>query len=103
MSAPQCARRIVWIAAISLAVLSPTALASEQGRVAANQVQLESYREFLNTYLYTHAGHSRGPSGAQHDLARDNIKALMESYGLSVVFETFTYNGQTWENVVGTM
>ena len=76
--------------------------ATDMGQAAANAVSQSSYQNYLNTYLYTHTGNSRGaPNGAQHNLARDNIKSLMESYGLSVALESFSYGGTGW-NVVGT-
>jgi hypothetical protein len=74
--------------------------ATDEGQEAANQVSATIYDSYLNLYLFTHTGHNRGMNGAQHDPCRDNIKALFESYGLPTVFETFTYSGQTWENVV---
>jgi len=75
-------------------------MASDEGQAAADQVNQSYYQNYLNLYLYTHAGHNRGPNGAQHDPARDNIKNLFTSFGLPAWFETFTYNGQVWENVV---
>ncbi len=80
----------------------PAATATDEGQAAAEQVSLASYQNFMNNYLYTHVGQSRGPNGAQHDPARNNIKALFESFGLPTVYETFTYGGQTWENIVAT-
>ncbi len=76
------------------------AVASEEGQAAANQVSTNNYQTLMNLHLYTHTGNSRGPSGAHHDLARNNIKTLFESYGLPTYYDTFTYSGGTWENVV---
>ena len=47
-------------------------------------------------------GDNRG-YGPEHDLARENIFAELESYGLSVVLEPFQYNSVTYYNVVATM
>jgi hypothetical protein len=69
--------------------------------VLAFGVTVATYRYFLDDELYTHAGDNRG-YGAQHDLARANIFAAMEGYGLSVQLEPFVYNSQTYYNVVGT-
>ena len=80
--------------------LAPSALASEEGMAAANQVSLASYDDFLANWLYTRTGHSRGPSGPQHDLARDNILALFRSYGLQADLEPFVYSGRQGVNVV---
>ncbi|MBP7747609.1 MAG: M28 family peptidase [Phycisphaerae bacterium] len=78
------------------------ALASNEGQAAAEQVSVASYQGFMNNWLYTHSGQSRGPNGAQHDPARDNILSLFQSYGLSAALEPFTYGGQSGENVVAT-
>jgi hypothetical protein len=103
VNAKQRSWQVAWILSIGLSVaLAWTAAASDMGMAAADQVSLSSIQGFLNYSLYTHTGHSRGPNGAQHDLARDNIKTIFESYGLSVVFDTFTYSGSTYENVVAT-
>ncbi len=77
-----------------------TAVATEEGQVAAQQVSQLNYVSLLNTQLFTHVGDSRGQNGADHDPARNNIKALFESYGLTTYLDTFQYNGQTQENVV---
>ncbi|MDD4868359.1 MAG: M28 family peptidase, partial [Mycobacterium sp.] len=97
-------RRSGWLLTIALAatvaLLPAAALASDEGQAAADLVSLASYQGFMNNSLYTHTGQSRGPSGAQHDPARDNIRNLFLSFGLTTTFDTFTYNSQTWENVV---
>ena len=78
------------------------AAASESGQAAAEQVSQEIYDEFLDLWLYTHIGDDRG-WGPEHDLARDNIAFLFESYGLDVTLEPFSYSSSTYYNVVGTM
>jgi Zn-dependent M28 family amino/carboxypeptidase len=101
-------KRWSWIAVgalgagLSVAMFS-TAVASEMGQAAADQVSLASYQGFLNTSLYTHNGNSRGPAAPQHNLARNNILALFQSYGLSASLEPFTYSGQSGNNVVATL
>lgn len=76
--------------------------ASPQGLAAANQVSQTSYQGFMNNSLYTHTGNSRGPSGAHLVPCRNNVQSLMQSYGLSVALETFSYSGNFYQNVVGT-
>ncbi len=75
--------------------------ASDAGLAAADQVSKASYIDFMDNWLYTHAGDDRG-YGPEHDLAMDNIAALLESYGLTVTLEPFNYSGTTYYNVVGT-
>jgi hypothetical protein len=77
------------------------AAASDLGQAAADQVSQDSYIDFMDTWLYTHTGDDRG-YGPEHDLARDNIAFLMESYGLTVTLEPFTHSSSTYFNVVGT-
>jgi hypothetical protein len=93
--------QVVCVLASGLALwITATAVATEEGQVAAQQVSVLNYVSLLNTQLYTHAGNSRGLNGANHDPARNNIKALFESYGLLTYYDTFTYSGGTQENVV---
>jgi hypothetical protein len=61
-----------------------------------------SYAQIHSMELFTTAGSNKGLGGAQHDPCRDAIKARLESYGLEAVLDPFLYNGQTWNNVVGT-
>jgi hypothetical protein len=95
-------RRGPWALAIVLALFTATAvLASDEGQAMADQVSQASYIDFMDNWLYTHAGDDRG-YGPEHDLARDNIALLMESFGLTVTLEPFQYSGTTYYNVVGT-
>ena len=87
------------LVAVFTALVAP---ASDMGAAAADQVSQASYYNLMDQWLYTHAGHSRGPSGAQHDPARNNILALFQSYGLTAVLEPFTWSGQSGVNVVAT-
>jgi hypothetical protein len=86
---------------LSLAAAT-TAIASEAGQIAADQVDRDSYIEFLDVYLFTHEGDNRGPSGEDLEPCRDNIAALFESYGLQVDIEPFWYLNRWYHNVVGT-
>jgi hypothetical protein len=101
-------RRMVWGLALGLSVAAVAMVAaSDEGHAAADQVSETSYRYFLGDnagvegILYTHAGDNRG-YGPEHDLARDNIASELESYGLTVALEPFSYYGNTYYNVVGT-
>jgi len=95
--------RLVWVFGLGAATLgAPAVPASLPGQAAADEVSVAGYQAFLRDWLYTRTGHNRGPAGAQHDLARDNIVALFQSYGLSTQLEAFTYNSGTWYNVVAT-
>ncbi|MFQ5590097.1 MAG: M28 family metallopeptidase [Phycisphaerae bacterium] len=67
----------------------------------------DNYRHILDDLLYTHVNNSRG-FHPQHDLARNNIVAEMESYGLTVTLEPFlcaadVCGDQPYYNVVGTL
>jgi len=83
------------------------ALASDEGHLAAEQVTEKTYRHYLGDMLthygilYTHDGHDR-KYGPEHDLARANIVAEFQSFGLDVALEPFTYSGTTYYNVVAT-
>ncbi len=96
--------RISAVLVTAAAVLFSASLApaSPEGHVAADQVSQGSYMGFMDSWLYTHNGDSRGPGGAELLLARDNIYFLMDSFGLTVTLEPFTYGGGTYHNVVAT-
>ncbi len=83
------------------AATASLALATTPGNIAADEVSMTSYVDFMDNWLYTHIGDNRG-YGAEHDLARDNIEFLFETYGLTVTLEPFTYLSTTYYNVVGT-
>ena len=87
---------------LALSCTVAPAPATENGQAAANAVNAAEYQDFLNTWLFTHVGNNRGVNGVQHQPARDNIRALLESYGLTTALESFTYNGRTGWNVVAT-
>jgi predicted outer membrane repeat protein len=83
-------------------VLSVPLQASEIGEQIAAQIREETYRYFLDTQLFTRVGDNRGYDGPEHDLARDNIVAVFESYGLDVQLHAFDWYGDTYYNVVAT-
>ncbi len=85
-----------------IATLTASLAASDVGMAAADQVNQASYYDFMDLWLYTHAGDNRGTDGAEHDLAMDNIAGFFEDYGLIVTLEPFTYSSTTYYNVVGT-
>ncbi len=66
-------------------------------------ISASSYTGYLTNLLYTHTGDNRGLSGAQHDLARENIFGAFQSFGLTTTLEAFTYSGSTYYNVVGVL
>jgi len=70
------------------------------GHRAADLVDVDSYRYFMEQKLYAHDGDDRG-FGPEHDLCRDNIEQLFIEYGLTVSLHEFTWNGGTYYNVVG--
>jgi hypothetical protein len=96
-------QRMVWGLAVGVVLAAAAAaLASDMGAAAANEVSLTTYQGFMRDSLYTHTGNSRGPTGGQHNLARDNVRSILQSYGVSAALEPFTYSGQSGNNVVGT-
>ncbi|MHC5024636.1 MAG: M28 family peptidase [Planctomycetota bacterium] len=94
-------RRLAALAGVAIFLLAGFAAASDQGQVAADEVSLLSYRDYLDSWLYTHVGDDRG-FGPEHDLAQANIAFLFESYGLDVTLEPVYYSGSWYYNVVGT-
>ncbi len=65
------------------------------------QVSQSSYTTLHQDLQYTHAGDNRGLGGWEHDLARENIRSYFAGLGLQTTLEPFTYNSQTYYNVVG--
>ena len=100
---PRFGQCLCLLAIVLTAVAVSPARASDDGMFAAEQVSLDSLYDIMDNWLYTHVGDDRGVGGAEHDLARDNIAWLMESYGLIVELEPFSYWGDTYHNVVGTL
>ncbi|MBU0641556.1 MAG: M28 family peptidase [Planctomycetes bacterium] len=85
-----------------VAALAATAIASDEGAAAADEVSQAIYYDLMDNWLFTHTGDNRGPNGPDLVPARDNIAALMTSYGLTVTLEPFQYSSKTYHNVVGT-
>lgn len=67
-----------------------------------NQLSVTTYRDTLDNRLYTRTGHNRG-FGAQHDLARQFLFDSYQSFGLDVRLHPFTYNSNTYYNVVAVL
>jgi hypothetical protein len=76
----------------------PSAGAATVGEIV-NQVSLESYTDYLQNELFTHDGAERC-FGSQHDLARERITELFESFGLETYLYPFAYQDTTCYNVV---
>jgi hypothetical protein len=91
-------------AVLTLATLQPLPALAAPGPTAtviAAQVDPAIYQHYLEDLLFTHLGDNRG-FGPQHDLARANIVATLESFGLNVALEPFVYNTVNYYNVVAT-
>lgn len=73
---------------------------SLMGGYAADLVDVDSYRHYMEDELYAHDGDDRG-FGPEHDLCRSNIAQLFHDYGLKVFMHPFSYGGQVYHNVVG--
>jgi hypothetical protein len=65
-----------------------------------NSLTIASYRNYLDNYLYTHDGNNRGIGGAEHDPARTSIYNELALFGLSPILQSFSYNSNTYYNVV---
>jgi hypothetical protein len=96
--------RKIAIAACGCAVAASASasFASAIGQTITSRVDAASYQHFLDDVLYTHLGMNKGIGGAQHDPCRSAIVAAMQSFGLNVELNAFTYNGTTYYNVIGT-
>jgi len=87
--------------AIQCLCVTVVAYGSPTGQQISDQVSQASYRHYLDDELYTHTGDDR-MWGPEHDLARDNIVTIFESFDLQVELHPFTYNSETYYNVVAT-
>jgi len=93
-------RRVILL---MLAVLAPAALGARAPAATiqdiVGQVSVDSYRDLLDSHLYTHAGDARGFGtvgnprypAAEHDAARDNILGEFAALGLSTTLDPFTF------------
>ena len=86
---------------IPLLALFITAVAGAQSQTQSivDQIDTVNYRHYLDDLLYTHLGDNRG-FGLEHDLARANIEATFQSFGLAVSLDPFTYQFMPYYNVV---
>jgi hypothetical protein len=96
---PNFASLCVFVSALGLT--PRPANASPPGVAIGQQTDIATYQHYLEDLLYTHLGQSRA-FGPQHDLARDNIVATLQAFGLPVALEPFVYNSVTYYNVVAT-
>ncbi|MHC4217154.1 MAG: M28 family peptidase [Planctomycetota bacterium] len=92
---------LLLLSGIAIGVPASPSAASEAGMAAAEQVSEASYRDYLDNWLYTHAGDNRG-FGAEHDMAVSNIEMLFTLLGYDVVLHPFQYSSTTYYNVVAT-
>ncbi|MBI5865259.1 MAG: M28 family peptidase [Planctomycetes bacterium] len=79
-----------------------SAAASEIGDEIAAQVSAAAWQHYLDDLLYTHAGNNRSITGPQHNLARENIVATFQSFGLAVERDEFVYASATYQNIIAT-
>ncbi len=94
--------RLVHLAAVAMVLVSTASSpASHEGRTAAAEVSQSNYVDLMDNWLYTHDDHNRG-FGVHHNLARNNIQSLFNSYGWDVELHPFNYSGSTYYNVVAT-
>ncbi len=93
-------RRCSFIGIFALLFVAAPAHAQTGPIDLVEQIDADSYRHYLDDLLYTHNGDNRG-FGAEHDLARANIRDTFTSFGLDTYLHPFTYSGQTYYNVVG--
>jgi len=94
--------RIAAVALTLALVTAASSLSSEIGLEIASQINEASYRHYLDEELYTRVGQDKSADGAEHDLTRDNIVAIFESFGLQVELHTFHHSDETFYNVVAT-
>jgi hypothetical protein len=78
-----------------------TAAVSASPSDVVGGISQASYTHIHQDLLYTHTGDNRG-FGPEHDLARDNLVDYFTDLGLTTTQDPFTYNGQTYHNVVAT-
>lgn len=95
--------RLILHVCLLLAILVVAPVAADSMWACVEQVDMASYRHYLDDLLYTHTGHNRGIGGSHHDLARDNIYSEFVSFGLQTSLDPFTYNSRTYQNVVGVL
>lgn len=95
--------RLIALCAILPALAALPARGTGPGAVISQQVDMAEYQHYHQDLLFTHLGDNKGLNGPQHDPARTNIFNTLQSFGLSVALESFTYAAHTYYNVVATM
>ena len=89
MPSARATLRLITFAVVILA--ASRASASDIGQEIAGQVSSASYQHYLDDLLYTHDGDNRNVlTGPDHQPARDNIVATLQSFGLTVELQSFT-------------
>lgn len=80
----------------------PSAVAQITPGHLVSQLTVAKYRDTLDNRLYTRTGNNRG-FGAEHDLARQFLFDSYQAFGLDVRLHPFTYNSNTYYNVVAVL
>ncbi|MCS7306870.1 MAG: M28 family peptidase [Thermoguttaceae bacterium] len=68
-----------------------------------NQVSETYYTSYLRDGLYTRQGNNRNDGSQDHEAAKQYIYNTLRGFGLSTVYDTGTYNGVAYTNVVATL
>lgn len=97
----RCGPIVSIVSLLTLTGFHDGATATPPGVAISQQVSIAKYQQSLEGLLYAHLGQSRAFT-PEHDLARNNMVALLQSYGLTVTLEPFVYNSVTYYNVVAT-
>jgi len=88
-------RWAIWI----MLIAQPGFLSATNVDQIVAQVSQATYQS-NHELLYVHNWANKGISGAQHDLARTSIYNYFDGLGLATSLDPFTYNTQTYYNVV---
>lgn len=92
-------RRALGLIVVGAGVTVGRADGTPAGRYAAGLALQSTYEHFMQNVLYTRTGHDR-MWGPEHDLARANIVATFENYGLVTMLDPFPWPYGTGHNVV---
>jgi hypothetical protein len=93
---------VIILGCLVLLLVGKQAVAIPSVLDVVSDVNQTTYRNYLDNMLYTHLGNNRdADSGAEHDLARDNIYTEFDRFGLAASYASFQYNGNTSWNVIG--
>lgn len=82
-----CSHRLASVLGLVQVALWATSAGGLSVRDIVEQVSQQQYQNNLDNRLYTRPGDDRGMSGAQHDLARNNILNHFLSLGLNAVLD----------------